>query len=219
MRCPKGHIQKPTKSGNCVKKSTSVTQKNKRCPKGSRKNKFGECVKIDKQNFSKKKSHSKSKSPKSTMNAKFYNVANDIFPGHSEEGYILPKYNKEKNQKREMVQNYVDKESKFNPGDILFVGSTNDTRQFQNAYVIINNERKAIGYGDNAVNLPLEYRNQIPEKISYKTLLGEEFDNLGEATPDSEEYEFGLDFFGSTAEDFKTDWQNIIVDYEAKCIY
>ena len=153
------------------------------------------------------------------MNAKFYNVANDIFPGHNENAYIPYKYNKEKNQKREMVQKYVDKESKFNPGDILFVGSTSDSRYYQDAFVIISNDRKAIGYGDNAVSLPLYYRSQIPEKISYKALLDEEFDNLGEATPDSEEYEFGLDFFGSTAEDFKASWQDVINDYEAKYIY
>jgi hypothetical protein len=56
MRCPKGYIQKPAKSGNCVKKTASVTQKKKRCPKGSRKNKLGDCQKIDKQNLSKRKS-------------------------------------------------------------------------------------------------------------------------------------------------------------------
>jgi hypothetical protein len=219
MRCPKGYIQKPAKSGNCVKKTASVTQKKKRCPKGSRKNKLGECEKIDKQNFSKKKSHSKSKSksPKSTMNAKFYNVANDIFPGHSEEGYILPKYKK---QKKEMVQKYVDKESKLNPGDILFVGSTNDTRYYEGAFVIFSNERTAIGYGDNAVSLPMYYRTEIPEKISYKALLDNEFDNLGEAKPDSEEYEFGMEFFGvAPGEDFKTTWQDVINDYESYGIY
>ena len=218
MRCPKGYIQKPAKSGNCVKKTESVTQKKKRCPKGSRKNKSGECEKIDKQNFSKKKSHSKS--PKSKMIAKFYNVANDIFPGHSEDGYILPKYNKEKNQKRKMVQKYIDKESKFNPGDILFVGSTSDSRYYEGAFVIISNDRKAIEYGDNAVSLPLYYRSQIPEKISYKALLENEFDNLGEATPDSEEYEFGMEFFAvAPGEDFKESWQDVINDYEAKGIY
>jgi hypothetical protein len=41
MRCPKGFVQNPPKSGNCVKTSTS-----KRCPPGTRKNKkTGECDK------------------------------------------------------------------------------------------------------------------------------------------------------------------------------
>ena len=217
MRCPKGYIQKPAKSGNCVKKTASVTQKKKRCPKGSRKNKSGDCQKIDKQNLSKRKSHSIPKH--SIMIAKFYNVANDIFSGYNEEGYILPKYNKTKTQVREMVQKYVDKETKINPGDILFVGSTMDTRQYANAYVIINNERKAVGYGDNAVSLPLSYRSQIPEKISYEALLEEEFDKLAEATPDSDEYEFIMDFFGAADGDLKQAWQDVIADYEAKDIY
>lgn len=215
MRCPKGYIQKPAKSGICVKKTASVTQKKKRCPKGSKKNKSGDCVKIDKQNFSKKKSHS----PKSIMIAKFYNVANDIFPEYNENGYILHKYNKQKNQKNEMVQKYVDKESKFNPGDILFVGSTIDSRQYANAFVIISNDRKAIGYGDDAVNLPLRYRNEIPEKISYQALLGEEFNKLAEATPDDEAYEFGMDFFASVDQDIKETLQLAIAAYEDKGIY
>jgi len=153
------------------------------------------------------------------MIAKFYNVANDIFPGYNEEGYILPKYNNTKTQVREMVQTYVDKETKINPGDILFVGSTIDTRQYANAYVIINNERKAIGYRDYAVGLPADYRQQIPEKISYKALLDEEFDKLAEATPDDEAYEFGMEFFGAADEDIKQASQDVIAEYEAKGIY
>jgi hypothetical protein len=218
MRCPKGYIQKPAKSGNCVKKTASVTQKKKRCPKGSRKNNLGDCQKIEKQNLSKRKSHSIPKH--SIMIAKFYNVANDIFPGYNEEGYILPKY---KNNKERMVQKYVDKETKINPGDILFVGSTIDTRQYANAYVIINNERKAVGYQDNAVSLPLfSYRSQIPEKISYKDMIHEEFDKLAEATPsiDYEAYGFGMDFFGAVdGDNIKDALQDVIADYEAKGIY
>jgi len=218
MRCPKGYIQKPAKSGNCVKKTASVTQKKKRCPKGSRKNKSGDCQKIDKQNLSKRKSHSIPKN--SIMIAKFYNVANEIFPGYDEHGYILPKYkNHKKGMVQEMVQKYVDKETKINPGDILFVGSTMDTRQYANAYVIINNERKAFGYQDSAVSLPLSYRSQIPEKISYKAMLDDEFDKLAEATPDSDEYEFGMDFFGAADGDIKQALQDVIANYEAEGIY
>jgi hypothetical protein len=44
MRCPKGFVQKPPKSGNCVAKGTKKVSKSKRCPKGTRKNKkTGEC--------------------------------------------------------------------------------------------------------------------------------------------------------------------------------
>lgn len=153
------------------------------------------------------------------MIAKFYNVANNIFPGYNEEGYILPKYNKTKTQVEEMVQTYVDKHTKINPGDILYVGSTTDTRQYQNAYVIVNNERKAVGYQDLAVNLPIQYRKQIPEKISYEALLDDEFDKLAEASPDDEAYQFGMDFFGAADGDIKQAWQDVIADYEAKDIY
>lgn len=43
MRCPNGYTQDPPKSGKCVKKSTTQTKK-KRCQKGTRKNKQGQCV-------------------------------------------------------------------------------------------------------------------------------------------------------------------------------
>ena len=50
MRCPKGFVQKPPKSGNCVakgsvgNKNTETKKVSKRCPKGTRKNKkTGEC--------------------------------------------------------------------------------------------------------------------------------------------------------------------------------
>jgi len=50
MRCPKGYVQKPAKSGNCVAKGsvgnkTETKKVTKKCPKGTRKNrKTGECV-------------------------------------------------------------------------------------------------------------------------------------------------------------------------------
>ena len=49
MSCPNGYKQDPPKSGNCVKRSVTkkeqkITVKRKRCPKGTRKNKQGECV-------------------------------------------------------------------------------------------------------------------------------------------------------------------------------
>lgn len=40
FKCPNGKTQKPPKSRKCVPKSAK-----KRCPKGSRKNKNGDCIK------------------------------------------------------------------------------------------------------------------------------------------------------------------------------
>jgi len=51
MRCPKGFKQQPTKSGNCVKKTTSKSKSSvsRRCPKGTRKNKkTGNCENTNK---------------------------------------------------------------------------------------------------------------------------------------------------------------------------
>jgi hypothetical protein len=229
MRCPKGFIQKPPKSGNCVAKTASVKktasvrqtasvkQTRKRCPKGFRKDKSGDCHKIDKENLIKRKSNSIPKS--SIMIAKFYNVANDIFPGYNEKGYIVRKYNKTNTQVKEKVQKYLDKQTNINPGDILYVGSTSDSRQYENAYVIVNNERKALGYRDSAVYLPSLYRDQIPEKISYKAMLDEEFDKVSGASLDDEAYGFGMDFFGAADGDINQARKDVIDELDAKGIY
>jgi hypothetical protein len=42
-RCPKG--SRKNAEGNCVKTTETVTKKQKRCPKGTRKNKDGDCIK------------------------------------------------------------------------------------------------------------------------------------------------------------------------------
>jgi hypothetical protein len=72
MRCQNGYKQDPPKSGKCVKKTTTKKKeqktqtKQKRCPKGTRKNKEGECVTIVKmqkiKNDKSKKEIAKSKS-------------------------------------------------------------------------------------------------------------------------------------------------------------
>jgi hypothetical protein len=42
-RCPKG--SRKNAEGNCIKSTETVTEKQKRCPKGTRKNKEGDCIK------------------------------------------------------------------------------------------------------------------------------------------------------------------------------
>ena len=87
MRCPKGFVQKPPKSGNCVAKSkkleTKKVSKSKRCPKGTRKNKkTGECEKKSEISFRKTRkvaSLKKTHSPKKTPAKKMYKIVGLTF--------------------------------------------------------------------------------------------------------------------------------------------
>jgi hypothetical protein len=50
-------------------------------------------------------------------------------------------------------------------------------------------------------------------------MLDAEFDKLAAASPDDEEHQFGMDFFGAADGDVKQAMQDVIADYEAKGIY
>ena len=147
----------------------------------------------------------------STPTPKFHEVAGDIFDKYTENGFILDMYH---SQKKKMIQEYVDQHPSIHPGDILHVGSTYQTRQNVNGYVIISNDKKAIGYFDNAVSLPISFRSEIPIHVSYENMLEGEFNKMMDASYDSEEYFSGLDFFAipeGSAE--KTMYDDILSDY------
>jgi len=231
IRCPNGYKQNPPKSGNCVKKSDGtksrtpvLSQKKKRCPKGTRKNKMGDCIKkIDKQKTVSKMQ--KMSSPPYT--AKFFDVAAEIFTSYPEYQYIvpdsLPGYNKnKKNNKNEiisaMIQDYVTKnKSRFHPGDILFVGSTHEGHQYENGFMIIGNDYQLLGATEGAVDLPIRYRKQIPENVYYTKMIEDIFYTF---THTIDDYERGLavDFFGADESETNDAYKNVIETYKAKGI-
>jgi hypothetical protein len=125
----------------------------------------------------------------------FYDIASDVFPKYSEYGYIISKYY---SCKTEMIQDYVNKHSnKFNPGDILFVGSTYESRQYSEGFTIITNGNIISEYKDCGISLPLFYRNKIPEKIYYKKMFDKVLEKIKVST-DYYDYDTQLsyDFFG-----------------------
>jgi len=174
MRCPNGYRQDPPKSGKCVKKTAKVTRK--RASNGTRKS-------VSKKKKLTQKSSSKSSSSKSSSKmyeAKYMYVVDKIFPNYERDGVITLK----PQQARKKIQTFINKnKDKIQPGDILFVGSTDDPEQ---GFTIIGNDYKAYT-GDNGVDLPLQHRSRIPEHISYDKMLS----NMGK---------FDLEMFGYMGE-------------------
>ena len=97
--------------------------------------------------------------------AKYMDVADKIFRNYDEKG-INWKYTVK--QEKEKIQNFINKnKDKIQPGDILFVGSSDGQER---GFAIIGNDYKAY-YGESGVDLPTQHRSRIPEHISYNNLL------------------------------------------------
>jgi len=233
MRCPKGYNQKCMKKTEKKSQSpvvsqktqkTQKTQKKTRCSKGSRKNKDGDCIKIAK--IDKQKMVSKMQKMSSPLyTAQFFDVAAEIFTDYQKYQYIiphlLPGYNK--NKKNEiimvMIQDYVTKNtSRFHPGDILFVGSTHEGRQYENGFVIIGNESQVLGANtEGAVDLPILYRKQIPENVYYTKMIEDVFHTFRDSSDDYDR-ELAVDFFGADETQINDVYKNVIETYKANGI-
>ena len=125
---------------------------------------------------------------------KFHDIASDVFPKYKDVGFILDEY---KSCKKQMIQDYINKNStKFHRGDILFVGSIYQTRQYSEAFMIIDNHNLVSEPADNGTVLPILYRDKLPEKIYYKNM----FEKIYTAMINDIDYEYdyymGHDFFG-----------------------
>jgi len=69
-------------------------------------------------------------------NATFYDIAKKINPGYK--GYLTPSMNQ---NLLERVQEHIKQHKKYNPGDILFIGSTHATRQYYGLVLVMDTEK------------------------------------------------------------------------------
>ncbi len=183
MRCPKGYRQVPPKSGNCVKNTTTRKSKSKSLSKSKSKS-------------SSRKNRTVPSMSSSSYSPKFYDVAADIFPKYKQNGFVSEKYRSNKN---EMIQKFVNKKTnkaKFKPGDILFVGSVFQTRQYDNGFVIVGNDYEIFGNTEGAIDLPHRYRNKLPAGLHYGEMVQQMIDKF-ENSDDEYDKELALDFFGA----------------------
>ena len=218
MRCPKGFKQVPPKSGNCVKNTTTRKSKSK-----SNSNKSNSKSNSNKSNSNKSKSSSRKNRSVSIMSSssyspKFYDVAADIFPKYKQNGFVSEKYRSNKN---EMIQKFVNKKinkSKFKPGDILFVGSVFQTRQYDNGFVIIGNDHETFGTTEGAGDLPYRYRNKIPSGLRYGPMLQEMID-LYNNSDDEYDKELALNFFGAVEGEHNEAFNNVKAFYRENDLF
>ena len=210
MRCPKGYRQVPPKSGNCVKNTT--TRKSK-----SKSNSKSNSIK-SKSKSSSRKNRSVSIMSSSSYSPKFYDVAADIFPKYKQNGFVSEKYRSNKN---EMIQKFINKKtnkSKFKPGDILFVGSVFQTRQYDNGFVIVGNDYETFGNTEGAGDLPYRYRNKIPSGLRYGPMLQEMIDKF-QNSDDEYDRELALDFFGAVEGEHNEAFDNVKTFYRENDLF
>ena len=183
MRCPNGYRQQPPKSGNCVKNESVKVTRRKRCS-GTRRSRVGDdCVPVTK----------KLESPVK-YSPKIYDVASDITPSYNKNGYVKMK---DKSQFHKKIQAFVNKnKDKYAPGDILFVGSTYETRQYL-GFVIVLNKHKVSDPNKESLgaDLPIFYKKDLPENLNYEALL--------KSLEDNEDNDLFIDFYGNDTDMIK----------------
>lgn len=117
-----------------------------------------------------------------------------------------------------MIEDYVKSHStKFEAGDILFVGSSYYGRFYSDGFMLVGEEGKLFDRSsDCAVCLPLMYKDYLPKNLSYKQMFdtfAKDVDTNADFADDFYyEYDFAMNFFG-IEEGEKPD--DVYSDYES----
>ena len=96
---------------------------------------------------------------KKIHHAKFYDIASEIDPEYEDNGHLRAEMDNTEN-----INKVLDKHPEFKPGDILFVGSTYETRQEYGFAIFLpgyNNKKINIVNGEDGFTLPIELVNEI----------------------------------------------------------
>jgi hypothetical protein len=154
-----------------------------------------------------------------SRNPQFHNIAAEVFPKFEVYGSILDKYSL---CAMSMIEEYMKSHSnKFAAGDIVFVGSTYQTRYYSDAFMLVGEEGKLFGRAsDCAVGLPLLFNAYLPKNLSYKQMF-DKFAKVIEMNADFDftkdfnyEYDFALNFFG-IPEGEKSELDDVYSDCES----
>ena len=98
------------------------------------------------------------------LEAKFFDISDEIDTEYPKNGYVKM----DKNQFSEKIKIYLESNNEIKDGDIIFIGSHYETRQDYGFGIVINKNLILCDYGP---NLPLKYKNNIPNNIRYSNLL------------------------------------------------
>lgn len=95
---------------------------------------------------------------------KFYNIANKIDKKYEDLEYVTM----DKTEFHDKIKEYLSKNKQIKTGDILFVGSTYESRQEYGFCIVIG---KDVKFGEYGPKLPLKYKSELPQDIKYENIL------------------------------------------------
>jgi len=96
--------------------------------------------------------------------AKFHNISQYIDPEYEKNEFVKLNEKEFKNN----IKNYLENNPEIKSGDIIFVGSTYETRQDYGFGLVIDNNFILGEYGP---YLPLRNKDKLPKDITYSLLL------------------------------------------------
>ena len=98
-------------------------------------------------------------------NASFYNISYHIDPEYRVNGFVTMSYNTFRNK----IMDYLNENNHIKPGDILFAGSSYETRQEYGFFLVLENNNLACG--EYIVNTIIDNYKKLPKDINYKSLI------------------------------------------------
>jgi len=151
-RCPRGS-RRNKKTGDCEKNSQS---RKSRCPKGSRRNKkTGAC------------DPTKIVSNKKERDAQFHDIANAVTPGYEDKEMLSQEQEKTLTAR---VKAYLQSHPAIQYGDLIFLGSSYETRQEYGFRLVLDDGDTMAG--ESGLDLPLRIAPALQQRgIHYRKLL------------------------------------------------
>ena len=187
-RCPKG-TRRDTVSGKCVGKFDKPEPKPKPKPKKTLKPcKPGQerhpvtnrCRKIQTKKATPKKKSAKTETmsleedmkyqpkkaspkpkpkPTETYFAKFYDISSEVDPEYETNGHLRTEMDNEQH-----IMKIINKHPEFKQGDVLFVGSSNETRQEYGFVIYLPEKKEKYMGGEDGVGIPLDIVRKDKDK-------------------------------------------------------
>jgi len=101
--------------------------------------------------------------------AKFYDIAKEITPEYSDLGFVLGEHDEFENR----IKTYLNNNKQIKFGDIIFVGTMNETRQYYGFRLVLNDGKTF--YNECGYFLPMEryniHKELIQKGIKYDDIL------------------------------------------------
>jgi hypothetical protein len=168
-RCPNGSKRIPPKTGDCVSHSTGSKPKTKRAQRIMKNMKRRS---QEKESQEKEKEKEKESPSTKSRQAKYYDIAEELTPDYYNILEIRQDGKNFQEKFRKKVQDYVDNHSNIKVGDLLFVGSPTETRQYY-GWAIVGPNHKVV-YNDDLLSMPLKYAEELKkEGVRYNDFFEE----------------------------------------------